>query len=267
LLDAIRSFDAKWLRAIVTLQGREILARPHFHFVIPLLTGIAFALFFFTRIIPLPVYLHTYPELVYGLFFGLILASIYILMKEINRFKWSDLIWLCMGAAAGLFVVTLVPMDTPNDTWFIFLCGFVAISAMVLPGISGSFILLILKKYAYILGALGTLDFAVLLPFVAGLIVGITSFTRLLSWLLRHYYRNMILLIKGILLASLWVIWPFQERVFVVVREKQRLISSTPVLPRQLDQTVLLAAAFAVTGIVLVIVIHWLAQRKLTSKV
>jgi ABC-type Fe3+ transport system permease subunit len=72
----------------------------------------------------------------------------------------------------------------------------------------------------------------------------------------------MILLIKGMLIASLWVIWPFQERVFTTVREKQRLISSTPVMPQQLDQTVLLAAVFALAGIILVILIHWLAQRK-----
>jgi putative membrane protein len=262
LLEAIRSFDEKWLKSIFRLDIRGVLGRPHFAFVIPLLLGIGLALFFFTRVIPLQELLISYPEMVYGLFFGLIVASIYVLMSEIEKFGFKDLLYILPGALFGFFVVTLVPVDTPDDSWFIFFCGLVAICAMVLPGISGSFILLILRKYAYIIGALGTLDFTVLIPFVLGCITGLVGFTRFLVWALHRWYRQMILVIKGILFASLWVIWPFQNRSFVEVRGKQRLIETTPVWPSEFSTTVMYSLLCAVIGVLVVVLIHELSKKK-----
>jgi putative membrane protein len=262
LLDAIKSFDKTWLISLLRLDFKTGLSRPHFVFVIPLLLGIGSALLFFTKVVPLPVYIITHPELIYGLFFGLILASIYILMQETGRLNAVDAGFLVVGALAGFWVVTSVPVNTPDSGWFVFLCGAIAICAMILPGISGSFILLLLKKYAYIIGAVGTLDFSILLPFALGCITGLVLFTRFLSWMIRHYYRQSLLVIKGILLASLWVLWPYQERVYVMVHGKDRLTGMTPILPPALDATLLGSLALALTGIIVVLVIHKLAARR-----
>ena len=142
---------------------------------------------------------------------------------------------LVAGAALGFAVVNLVPVATPEHPAFIFLCGTIAISAMLLPGISGSFILLILGKYAYVLGALGKLDLGVILPFVAGCAVGILVFSRLLKWLLDRWHDTVLAGLIGLLIGSLWRIWPYQTLETVVVREKPRVIGATPFFPEAID--------------------------------
>ena len=161
-----------------------------------------------------------------------------------------------------LAVVTLVPLQTPTASWFIFLCGAIAICAMILPGISGSFILLILQKYAYVFDAVGRFDFSVIVPFVLGCAVGLAAFSRFLGWLLARYHEATLFTIIGILTASLWSIWPFQERTFAVVRGKERLLSSTPVLPAQWDDTVLASLSLGLAGAVTVAVLAVLARRR-----
>ena len=148
---------------------------------------------------------------------------------------------------------------SPGDL-FVALSGALAICAMVVPGVSGSFVLLLLGKYAYVLDAIGHLRFGVILPFVGGVALGLFSFTRLLSWILHHYERASLLAINGILVASLWVIWPFQLRRYVEVRGKRRLIESQPGWPDAGDP-VFAALALAVLGCVIVIVLHRLARR------
>ena len=262
LLEAIRSFDRAWLADVVRLRLGPALARNDLGFLVPLAGGIVLALLFFTRVVPLPTLIVTHPELVYGLFFGLILASIVVLMREVERYGSKQILMTVVGAALGFAIVNLVPVSTPTSAWFIFLCGFVAISAMLLPGISGSFILLILGKYAYIIDALGAFDLPVILAFALGCVAGLVAFSRVIVWLLHRYHQATLLVIKGILIGSLWVIWPFQERVYETVRGKQRLVGATPVWPEALDTSVLAGAALAVAGFVLVLVIHRLSNGR-----
>lgn len=260
-IDAIRSFDLPWLLACLRFDLRTAWQRPHLHFIVPLLAGIVAAIAFFTRVVPLPQLLHTHPEEIYALFFGLIAASIVVLMRgviHIGRLGLRDVGALAAGFALGWLVVTAVPAETPTTWWFVMLSGSLAICAMVLPGISGSFVLLILGKYAYVLDALGHLEFAVIVPFAAGAALGLFLFTRFLSWLLHRWTRAALLGITGILCASLWVVWPFQHRVYVVVREKQRLLETQPVLPAA-DTALLLPVVLALAGFGLVMVLEHLA--------
>jgi len=261
LLNAIRSFDRAWLDDLLNLRFRQALSRNDLAFLFPLALGIFGALMFFTRVVPLPELIVTYPELIYGLFFGLIVASVVILMGEVDHYGLRELAITVAGAWIGFAVVNLVPVATPTALWFIFVCGFVAISAMLLPGISGSFILLILGKYAYIIEALGEFNLPVIVTFCAGMATGLVVFSRSITWLLRHYHQATLLLIKGILIGSLWIIWPFQERTYEVVRGKERLIGSNPVWPAEFDGTVAASLAWLVGGFIAVLVIHFLARR------
>lgn len=261
LLQAIRSFDKDWIADVLHLRISNALARNDLLFLIPLGIGIMAAILFFTRVVPLPTLILTHPELVYGLFFGLIVASVVILMGEVNRYGLKELLTTAVGIAFGFAVVNLVPVDTPTASWFIFLCGFIAISAMLLPGISGSFILLILGKYAYIINALGTFDLAVIIAFCAGALSGLVVFSRTIVWLLDRYHQATLLVIKGILIGSLWIIWPFQERVYESIRGKEKLVSSSPVWPDTVDGTVLGSLLLMAGGFVLVMIIHRLAHR------
>ena len=261
LLRAIRSFDGEWLSLLLRLRLREALARNDLGFLLPLATGIFGAILFFTRVVPLPRLIVEHPEPVYGLFFGLILASVIILMGEVERYGPREVLVAAAGVAAGFTIVNLVPMETPTAHWFIFLCGFIAISAMLLPGISGSFILLILGKYAYIIDALGHFELKVIAAFAVGMLSGLIVFSRAIVWLLARYHQATLLAIKGILIGSLWIIWPFQERVFEEVRGRERLVGSSPVLPESLDSTVLIALALMAAGFFAVLALHRLAGR------
>jgi len=267
LINAIKSFDADWIKGIVKFNLEVTLHRPHFTFLIPLLAGILAAILFFTRIIPLPVLIRTHPEIIYGLFFGLILGSILVLMKETGCWTFKEFRFVIAGIAIGHLIFNMVPMQTPDASWFIFISGAVAISAMLLPGISGSFILLMLKKYAYIFNAVGHFNFAVIVPFAIGMITGLVLFSRVLSWLLKTWYQETLSTIIGLLVASLWVIWPFQERIYEIIRGQDRLLESNPYLPQQINADVSMSIAIMIAGLVLVLILnHYSAGESLPEE-
>jgi putative membrane protein len=262
LIVAIKSFDSLWLRALIQLDFKTVLCRPHFAFLIPLGIGLLSALLFFTRVVHLPELLLDYPEQIYGLFFGLIVGSIFVLAQDMKKLKGRDYLMVLPGVILGLIVFNLVPTQTPETSWFVFMSGALAICAMILPGISGAFILLILNKYAYIFDAIGYFKFSILVPFGLGAVSGLLLFSRVLAYLLSKYYQGTILFINGLLIASLYVIWPFQERVYTVVREKPHLIASTPGMPDEISQTVIVSFALLISGLIFVIAIHKWSQKK-----
>lgn len=219
LIDAIKSVDLTVLRALFRLQLREVFERVHWLFLLGLLTGVMGAILFFTRVIRLPELMFIHPEPIYGLFFGLIVGSVWLIGRDLGGITLGRALWIIAGVVIGLRIVTLVPVDTPETGLFVFMSGALAITAMILPGISGSFILLILRKYDYILmqfGKLGGPDtteaLLVLIPFGLGMIIGIMVFSRMLSWLLQRYYVKTLCVLIGFMIGSLFVIWPFQER-------------------------------------------------------
>lgn len=266
LINAIKSFDTEWIKGFIKFDLDVILHRPHFTFLIPLVIGLLFAIIFFTRIVPLPILIRTHPEIIYGLFFGLILGSSLVLMRGLEAWEFKELRFVIAGFTIGYLIFNMVPMETSNSGWFIFLCGSVAISAMILPGVSGSFILLMLKKYVYIFDAIGHFNFAIVIPFTLGMITGLILFSRVLSWLLKNWYRESLSSIIGLLIASLWVIWPFQERIYEVIRGKERLVELNPYVPEQFSVDVSISITMAVIGLFLVLVIHRYSEGKSLSE-
>lgn len=221
-VNAIKSVNINTLKALFMFKFTVVFEQVHWKFLLILLAGIFSAVIFFTRIIPLPILMQTHPELIYGLFFGLISGSVLLLAWGFNRISWKMTLFILAGTLIGFFIVNLVPVETPDSMLFLFFSGSLAISAMVLPGISGSFILLILRKYDTVLGAFGkiggheTLDaLFVLVPFGLGMLLGIGLFARLLSWLLSNYYTSTLYVLIGFMAGSLYIIWPFQEQLFV----------------------------------------------------
>ncbi|MGI9229797.1 MAG: DUF368 domain-containing protein [Gammaproteobacteria bacterium] len=253
LLDAIKSFDRTWVQAVITLDIRTAVTRPQFGFLLPLGVGIFAAVLFFTRVVPLPVLIINHPEEIYSLFFGLIAGSIVVLYVESGKASWRHYLSLAVGLAFGLIVFNLIPVDTPEASWFIFLSGILAICAMILPGISGSFILLILNKYSYIFHAIGHFQWQVIIPFGLGAVTGLVLASRVLSWLLHRFYKNSLFCIIGLLLASLSVIWPYQDRGYVVVNNKARLINSSLLFPSEINLDVITHLLTAMCGVVIVI--------------
>jgi len=232
LIDAIKSFDVQFFKRFLTFKFKKALRDVHWQFMVMLLSGIFCAVLFFTKVVPLQVYMFTDPELIFGLFFGLIVGSIFVLTKAIDDFNWIHAGMIVLGAGIGFWVVTLVPTDTPESPLFVFLSGSIAICAMILPGVSGSYFLLILRKYDFILSQIGKLGSAdtgaalfTLLPFVIGAAVGLALFSRLLSWLLHRYEAQTLAVLIGFLIGSLYVIWPYQDRTYKEIVTRQKVVA------------------------------------------
>jgi putative membrane protein len=265
-LDAIKSVDAAAIKNLLQFKFKAAFATIEWKFLITILAGLFSAILFFTRVIPLPELIHTHPVQVYGLFFGLILGSVFVVGKDVGKFDLRAIAFTALGVAIGFWVVNLVPTETPDHPLFIFFAGSVAICAMVLPGISGSFILLILRKYDYVLGQFSLLGgpdtlsaLGVLVPFGLGVLTGIALFTRFLSWLLHHYGKPTMAVLIGFMIGSLWVIWPWQNRVYETVRGKEKLIHSEPMLPALGDMNLAWGVGLMVIGLALVLVLERLA--------
>ena len=148
--------------------------------------------------------------LLWGFFFGLILASVPLVLARLKRWHPSLTFWLALGVAVGLGITLLGPGSTPDALWMIFLAGFIAISAMVLPGISGSFLLLLMAKYETMVGAVVERELLTIFVFALGALVGVLSVARLLAALFRRHHDATVAVLTGFMLGSLNALWPWQ---------------------------------------------------------
>ena len=223
LLDTIKSFN---LSVFKTLRNEGIAAawkQTNATFLAVLLAGI------FTSIISLAkgitFLLTTYPILLWAFFFGLIVASSIIISRYIKDWGAKSIIALVVGAAAAFYITIAAPSQIPDGLIYIFLAGCIAICAMILPGISGSFILLLLGAYATVLGSISGLvdglksaDIQMITEyglnisiFMLGCIVGIISFSNFLSWMFKKAYSTTMALLTGFMIGSLNKVWPWKE--------------------------------------------------------
>lgn len=152
-----------------------------------------------------------YPIQTWGFFFGMIAASALVMLMGIKNWKTSDIVWAICGGILGVVVCTLSPTQTPDNSLFIFICGAIAICTMILPGVSGSFVLLIMGKYEYIMSAINDLNIPVLIVFGLGCIVGILAFAKFLHWLLDKFERQTMLVLIGFVIGSLIKVWPWND--------------------------------------------------------
>jgi len=256
LIQAIRSFDLISLQLLVTLKIRMLVNRISWQFLVAVGFGILTAIFTLARV--LGWLLQNRPVLVWSFFLGLILASVVSVSRRVER--WTLPVGACLfgGTIGTYFLVGVVPVETPSTPWFVFLCGAVAICAMILPGISGSFMLVLLGKYQYVLNAVNSRDFAVLALVSAGAAVGIVLFSRLLGWLLARYHDMMVALLTGLMLGSLRKVWPWKETVESVVRADGKIlpIIQANILPEKWSGEVTAALFLMLAGLGIVILLE-----------
>ena len=179
LIRTIRTFDTDFIKLLFGLKIRAALDHVNWLFLLPLILGILGAIFSLAKI--LSWVLQNHPVPIWSFFFGLILASVFTVSKHLQQWTPALIAWMLVGAASIYFLVGLVPVDTPTAPWFLVISGAVAICAMILPGISGSFILVLMGKYHFVLDAVNNRDFLTLLFVAAGAGIGLISFARFLS--------------------------------------------------------------------------------------
>tara|TARA_R110000772_G_scaffold83005_3_gene175755 strand:- start:11508 stop:12410 length:903 start_codon:yes stop_codon:yes gene_type:complete len=178
-------------------------------FLTTLLFGILLSILTVSRIVL--YWLDTYPVLLWSFFFGLILAAIWSLIRHIETWKLNTVIFFLMGTLAAYLITMIPPSAIEPTNLFIFLSGMLAICAMILPGISGSFILLLLGMYTPILTAVKNLEISILSLFAAGCVVGLLSFSRILNWMFSVHRTLTLALLGGFMLGSLNKVWPWKH--------------------------------------------------------
>ena len=266
LLDAIHSFNVRFLRSLVTFRFGDAFADFPYRFLVALVTGIMVAIFSLAQFFAWALDHH--PVQVWAFFFGLVLASIITVRGKVSTWTATEALALLLAAAAAFVLVGAVPVETTSAAWFVFLSGAIAICAMILPGISGSFILVILGKYQYMLAAVVERNFLPIIIFGFGGILGLVFFARVLRWLLRRYHDVTVAALIGLMAGSLRKIWPWKETVETITDRHGEVkpLVQLNVLPASLSEEVLLAIALGITGCAIVLLIERFAARRSSEK-
>ena len=243
LLNSIKSADSHLLRLLLKLRFREASNYFPWRFLAAVGAGIFMAILTLAKV--LETQLETNPTKVWSFFFGLVLASIFTVARSIKGWKPSLILIAAISCLVSYSILGVTPTTTPETTWFLFLSGAIAINAMILPGISGAYILVLLGKYKYILSAVNSRDILTLAIVLAGAAVGLTTFVRLLSWLLDKYRNITMALLSGLMIGSLRRLWPW----------KSDTNPMNPILPETINNEILLSIAIAIAGMMAILII------------
>lgn len=243
LINSIKSINGKSLKLFFTGKFAAFWKMINGSFLFSILLGIGISVFSLAKIITWLLVEH--PILVWSFFFGLVLASTWFVAKDIKGWNWKTILGFVVGVVVAFYITVATPAETPSYLWFIFLCGAIAICAMILPGISGSFILVLLGKYFFIMDAVKTLDLVIIAVFGTGAVVGITSFSRVLSYALKHVRNITLAVLSGFMLGSLNKVWPWKEQITTVVDGHDLMIENN-ILPNQyiVEAVVLMSVGF-----------------------
>ncbi len=264
LLAAIKSFGLNFFSCLARLDLTGALAHSHLRFLLPLLGGLIMAILLMSRF--MHHLLLNYPVYVWSLFFGLIVASIWVVGRSAGRFGGGEIFAFVLGTVGSWLLVGVVPVATPEAFWFIFICGSLAVCAMVLPGISGAYILVLLGKYEFITRTLKTPladgNLLVLLVFVLGCVVGVVSFSRLLHYFLTRFRSLSVSLLTGFMLGALRKVWPWKEVLESrLVNGKEVILSEANVPPDGYGASFALALGLMAVGFILVLALERLGRN------
>ena len=276
LVATIAGINAGVIRSFFAARFAELLVRLNVGFLLPLLAGIFIAVVSLARAIT--YLLETYPVPTWGFLTGLILASAYVVGRRIEGWGVGSMLALAAGVGIGYGVTMLLPMQTGVEWYKFTLSGAVASIAMILPGISGSFLLVLLGKYQQVLSAIHERDLFIIFFFGCGFLAGILAFSRLLKRLLASHHNTVMTLLVGLMLGSVRKVWPWRretatqvkvwvggsdETVAQAVEEMSKLpMDYECVLPAQLTMTVGVTLALLILGITLVVGLEQLAGRR-----
>jgi putative membrane protein len=209
LINSIKSIDQEAFKLLLRFQISDFWKKINGPFLIAVLGGIVTSLISLARL--MTFLLEHHPIQVWSFFFGLILISSPLILREIRKWNTGTVISFILGTVIAYLITVLSPTETPTNLPFIFFCGALAICAMILPGISGAFILLLIGKYEYMITSLIELNIPVIIVFVLGCFFGLLGFSHVLSWILTHYRFPTLALLAGFMLGSLNKVWPWKE--------------------------------------------------------
>lgn len=263
LINSLKSINISAVKLLFQFKIKDFWKAVNGNFLAALVFGILLSIKSLATLIT--YFLEEQPILTWSFFFGLIVASAIVIAKKITEWKPRTIIALLLGIGIAYMITEVTPAETPTSYWFLFLSGALAICAMILPGISGAFILLLLGKYEYILNALSAFKLDVIAVVGCGAVVGLLSFSNLLSWLLKKYHNMTIGLLSGFMIGSLNKVWPWKQTVstFIDRHGVEKPLLQEKILPHTFeslqgqDSQLLFGILLAIAGFLLI----WIMEK------
>jgi len=259
LINALKSFDMKAVKLLFTGKFKDFAAHIDLYFLLALFSGVGVAIISLARLFEF--LFENYPVYIWAFFFGLVLASVYYVAKTVK--EWS--VWVVISFLAGTAIaltITFLKPGTENDNMlYLILCGVIAVCSMILPGLSGSFVLLLMGNYKLVMvDAINDMDLSILLPVVIGAVGGLILFSHFLSWLLKKYHNQTIALLSGFILGSLGILWPWKETIKQTFGEKTKIIGYDWHIP-QMNSEFYFAVLYIALGILTIVVTEYIAEK------
>jgi putative membrane protein len=255
LINAIKSFDLTALKLLFSGKIKELIKYIDLWFLVAVFAGVGVAIISLARLFEF-LFTH-YPVYIWAYFFGLVLASVYFVGKTIRKWNVSVVVTFIIGTAVALGISIMTPANENDAFIYLLFCGVVAICSMILPGLSGSFVLILLGNYHLVMiDAVNDLRIDILVPVVLGAGVGLIAFSHVLSWLLKKYHNQTLASLTGFILGSLGILWPWKNPIEQPFGDKLKTVGYDWFLP-QMDATLVLAVALIVLGIATI----WITER------
>lgn len=269
LINAIKSFDLGALKLLIQGNWKAFTEKTDLYFLLAVFAGVFVAIVSLAKIFG--ILFKDYPVYIWAYFFGLVFASIYFVGKRVDKWNSSVVISLIIGTGIALVVSFFNPATENQSFLYLVLCGVVAVCSMILPGLSGSFVLILMGNYQLVaIDAINERNFEVLFPVAIGAVVGLLAFSHLLSWVFKRYKNQTIALLTGFILGSLKVLWPWQQKEFlknengefVLKKGEQIVVKYNAFLPEAFDKEVWIAILLVIVGIASIVALELTALKE-----
>lgn len=268
LIDSIKSFDLTALKLLLSGKFRQLAKHINLDFLLAVFAGVAISILTLARLFDF--LFKSYPIYIWSFFFGLILASVYFIGKTVEKWRLSVVISLIVGTAFAFSVSVLSPASENSSLLYLFICGIVAACSMILPGLSGSFVLILLGNYQLVMiDSINELNLMVLLPVVVGAVVGLVAFSHVLSWVFKKFKDQTIALLTGFILGSMGILWPWKHPVYkldalgniLLKKSGEKVVSGYDwYIPESWSTAVIVAVLLMVAGIFTIYLLEKSAQ-------
>lgn len=262
LIDSVKSLDLAAIRKLLKFDIKGFWEHINGWFLLSIFAGIAVSILSLAKLLEFLLDIPQYKIWVMAFFFGLILLSVYFVGKTVSKWNVTNIIAFLVGTAVAISLALLNPANPNEGNLYLLLCGVVAMCSMILPGLSGSFVLIIMGNYELIMvKAVSNLNLAILIPVAIGAVVGLLAFSRVLSWVFKHYRDLTISLLTGFVLGSLLIIWPWKKEITKLFvegdREKEAIVGYEWFLPDMAAWETWVAVLLMIAGGVVI----WLMER------
>ncbi len=229
LINALKSFDIEAIKLLLKFRFKEFAAHVDFGFLVSIFLGIGISIISVAKL--LEFLFQSYPVYVWAFFFGLILVSVWFVGKSIGKIDLTAVVLFVVGAIVAIGLSMMNPATENTAFWYLIVCGAVAICSMILPGLSGSFVLILMGNYQLIMiYAVSHFDMGIIVPVAIGVVVGLLAFSHFLSWILSRYASQTMAVLTGFIFGSLGTIWPWKTPIYLMQDGAEILKNGKPII-------------------------------------